>query len=130
MTPPRLTVERTGAELVSALEVADGFWSRLKGLQFRRALPPGAGLLLVPCGSVHTHWMRFPIDAVMLDAAGRVLAVRRGVRPWRVVAAPTTTHAVLELATGGADGVEPGDAFRLAAPDARKSLKFLASQDP
>jgi len=66
-------------------EVADGPWSRFKGLQFRKYLPPGCGLLLVPCPSVHTFFLRFPIDVLLLDRAGQVLAVRRAVRPWRLV---------------------------------------------
>lgn len=124
MTPARLIVARTGTELVSALEVADRFWSRLRGLQFRRRLPPGAGLLLVPCSSIHTHWMRFPIDAVMLDANARVLGVRRGVRPWRIVSAPLETHAVLEVSAGAAEGVEVGDVLSLTGLDTRWSAAF------
>jgi uncharacterized protein len=55
--PWHLVDRESGEVVVSALEIAGGFWSRLRGLQFRRRLPPGAGLLLVPCRSVHTFWM-------------------------------------------------------------------------
>ena len=73
----RLVSKTTGKTVVAQLRIADGFWSRLAGLQFRRPLPSDAGLLLVPCNSVHTCFVRFPVDVVFLDGSGCVLAVRR-----------------------------------------------------
>lgn len=64
------------------IEVADTSWRRLRGLMFRRALAPGEGLLLTRTSSVHTCWMRFPLDVTFLDARGRVLREVR-LRPWR-----------------------------------------------
>jgi uncharacterized membrane protein (UPF0127 family) len=58
-------------------------WERMAGLLGRRALPAGQGLLIVPCGAVHTVGMRFPLDLVFLDAAGRVLRSVPGVPPGR-----------------------------------------------
>lgn len=108
---PPLVLQLREAEtlrlVVRRLLVADGFWSRLCGLQFRRRLPDGTGLLLVPCGSIHTCWLRYSIDAVMLDAAGHVLRVCPEVPPWRVRLAPRGTHAVLEL-PGGTAQIAPG----------------------
>ena len=86
--------------VVRDLIVADSFWTRLAGLQFRRKLPPESALLLVPGGSIHTIGVLFSLDVVMLDRAGMVLEVRRGVPPFRVVAAPKGTHAVLEMVAG------------------------------
>jgi uncharacterized membrane protein (UPF0127 family) len=65
------------------IRVARSARSRLLGLALREAAPDTA-LLLPRCRSVHTFGMRFPLDLVWLDAAGRVLAVEEGVRPWRV----------------------------------------------
>jgi hypothetical protein len=102
IVPWRLVNAADGATVAEPLVVADGYWSRLAGWQFRRPPAAGQGLLLVPCGSIHTCWMRFAIDVVYLDRSGTVLAVRRGVRPWRMAIAPRGTHAVLELAAGSA----------------------------
>jgi uncharacterized membrane protein (UPF0127 family) len=92
----------SGAVVVDDLEVADGFWSRFRGLQFRAPLPAGSGLLLVPCPSLHTCFMHFAIDVVMLDRAGRVVGLRQGVRPWRVVLGCRNTYAMLETMVGSA----------------------------
>ena len=56
---------------------------RMIGLLGCRALPPGSGLLIAPCGSVHTIGMRFALDLVFMDAVGRVVRTVAGVRPWR-----------------------------------------------
>lgn len=114
--------------VVEQLEVADGFWSRLKGLQFRRQLPTGSGFLLIPCSSIHTCWMRFAIDLVMLDDTGRVVDFRSSVRPWRFVIPKQKTHAILEL-PGGSSSLSLGDRLRIYSPEdttsRHSSLTFL-----
>ena len=108
----RLVSETTGKTVVAQLTIADGFWSRLAGLQFRRPLASDAGLLLVPCNSVHTCFVRFPVDVVFLDGNGSVLAVRPSLRPWRLAWGPRKTHAVLEMLAGSA-ALQPGEKLRL-----------------
>jgi uncharacterized membrane protein (UPF0127 family) len=81
--------------------VADSYWTRLRGLLGRRELGPGEGLLLRPASSVHTAFMRFPIDVVFLDDELRVLDVVEAVPPWRVKA-KRGARAVLELGAGEA----------------------------
>ena len=41
---------------------------RLRGLLGKGDLPSGHGILLRPAWSIHTAFMRFPIDVVFLDA--------------------------------------------------------------
>jgi uncharacterized membrane protein (UPF0127 family) len=106
----------TGEVAAESLEVADTYWRRLIGLQFRRELAATRGLLLVPCSSMHTFCMRFAIDVVWMDRTGEVIAVRQHVRPWRVIAGPRGTYAALELLAGTAR-VRPGDRLRLLTDD-------------
>jgi len=112
----RLVSRTSGKTVVARLQVADGFWSRLVGLQFRRALPPHAALLLVPCRSLHTCFVRFPLDVAFLDRHGSVLVIRRNLRPWRVAFAPPDTYAVLEMLAGWTD-LQPGETLRLESSD-------------
>lgn len=51
---------------------------------FRSNLPPGTGLVIDPCSSIHTFWMRFPIDVLYVDREGMVLRADRAMKPWRV----------------------------------------------
>lgn len=94
----RLLKKATRETVVQNLHVADRFWSRFRGLQCRRSFPVGSGLLLVPCSSIHTFFMRFPIDVAFLDDQGVVVAVRSNLKPWRVVLPVAGAHAALEMA--------------------------------
>jgi uncharacterized membrane protein (UPF0127 family) len=125
----RLVSEMTGETVVGRLTIADGFWSRFAGLQFRRPLASDAGLLLVPCNSVHTCFLRFPLDVVFLDRAGSILTVRRKLRPWRLALGPRGSHAALEVTAGSVD-FRGGDRLRLEATAGAqsqppKSVAFL-----
>jgi uncharacterized membrane protein (UPF0127 family) len=82
--------------------VADSPWPRMRGLLGRSGLERGEGLLLRPTGSVHTFFMRFPIDVVFLSRDGEVLKVARAVPPWRTAAA-RGAKAVLELGANEAE---------------------------
>jgi uncharacterized membrane protein (UPF0127 family) len=97
----RLTVRNLTRQTVLAtgLEVADSGPKRNKGLLGRNGLQTGGGLWIVPCESVHTFFMRFPIDLVYLDRQNHVRKVRSAVGPWRVSAC-LTAHSILELPAG------------------------------
>ncbi len=126
--PWRLVDAESDRTVVHSLAVADGYWSRLVGWQFRRRPETGHGLLLVPCSSVHTFWLRFALDLVMLDARGQVVAVCNAIRPWRVVLPDRRTHAILEMPSGAND-FHPHQTLRIAGPPRRsvpKSLRFLS----
>lgn len=82
--------------------LADTFFSRLRGLVGRRELPVGEGLFLSPSRSIHTFFMRFPIDAVFLDRGLRVVGVSAQLRPWRFAGRKGARH-VLELPAGEAE---------------------------
>jgi uncharacterized membrane protein (UPF0127 family) len=85
-------------------------WGRFRGLMGQRRLSEGEALLIDPCNSVHTFFMRFPIDVLFLDRDDRVLKMSTEIRPFRV-AIGRGARRVLELATGRAKlaGVRVGD---------------------
>lgn len=80
------------------LHVADGFLTRARGLLWRK-LAAGEGLLIKPCGAVHTFGMGYPIDVVFLDDNHRILKIVPNLAPWRV-AACGGSRGVLELNAG------------------------------
>ena len=99
----RLSVKRADGSLAETginVIVADDFVGRLVGLLTRRNLHNDAGLLLVPCGSIHSFGMRFLFDAIFLDRDGRVLRCADNVPPNRLRFAPEGTVQVLEIAQG------------------------------
>jgi uncharacterized protein len=88
-----------GTFLATQLEVADTGSKRNKGLLGRKGLAAGEGLWIVPCESVHTFFMQFPIDLVYLDRNNRIRKVRNSVPPWRLSAC-LSAHSILELPAG------------------------------
>ncbi len=96
--------------LARSAEVADSSEKRRTGLLRHERLEPGEGLWIVPCESVHTFFMKFPIDLVYLDKRKKVRKVRHAVRPWRLSAC-LVAHSVLELPAGTAEqsGTAVGD---------------------
>jgi uncharacterized membrane protein (UPF0127 family) len=88
-----------GTLVCGRCRVADSFATRLRGLMGSSSLPRGAGVLLPRTRSVHTHFMRFPIDVVFLDGENRIVSTVHRLRPWRA-AASRRARSVLELAAG------------------------------
>lgn len=107
----------SGEVIVPRLELATTFWQRFRGLQFRHALAADQGLMILPCRSIHTHWMRFAIDAAMLDADGIVLAILPAVTPWRIVRQVPRTRSILETNAGVlSKRVQVGNRTRIIGP--------------
>ncbi len=84
---------------------------RLVGLMGRRALGPGEGLVILPCESIHTMWMRFPIDAIFVDPRNVVVKTCPSVVPFRFRFGGWAAHAVIEGTPGMIDrsGTRVGD---------------------
>ena len=108
--PLRISNLTRQIELAQCVDVADSGAKRRTGLLGREMLSAGEGLWIVPCESIHTFGMKFPIDLVYLDRDRRVKKIRSDVHPWRISAC-LSAHSVLELASGsiGRTGTRPGD---------------------
>jgi len=94
----------------------------MRGLLGRTGLEPGEGLLIRPAGSVHTFFMRFPIDVVFVSRDGEVLKIASNVAAWRTAAA-RGAKVVIELAAGEADrsGISVGTRLDLSGSAASGS---------
>ena len=102
--------------------VAENAWTRMRGLLGRTGLELGEGLLIRPAGSVHTFFMRFPIDVVFVSRDGEVLKIASNVPAWRTAAA-RGAKVVIELAAGEADrsGISVGTRLDLSGSGASGS---------
>jgi uncharacterized protein len=112
-----LTLTRVdGTVVCERCSLADSPVTRMRGLLGRDGLEQGEGLLLRPASSIHTFFMRFPIDAVFLDRELAVLGIEDSIDPWRA-AARKGAKAVLELPAGECSrrGLAVGDRLKLAA---------------
>lgn len=108
--PGTLTLRRDDGRIVAeSVRVADTYLRRLRGLMGRR-LREGEGLVLRPAFSIHTSFMRYPIDVVFLDQDLTVVDIETHVKPWRT-ASCRAAKEVVELPAGECErrGLRIGD---------------------
>lgn len=96
-----------------SIRQARDFRQRLLGLMFKSSLPDNSGLLLAPCGSVHTFFMRFALDLVYLDDAARIVRLVESLPPWRFNLGCAQARQTLELPAGSIQrfGLRLGDSL-------------------
>lgn len=80
--------------------VADSLWARLVGLMFQKELRGADGLMLDPCRSIHTFFMRYSLDVVFLNSRNEIIKIIRGMKPWRVTWIYFRASKTLELPAG------------------------------
>ncbi len=88
------------AVLADRARVADTFWTRLVGLLNRKSLEKGEALILKPCSSIHTFFMRFSIDVLFLDKKGKVIGLFSVFRSFRVSPVYFGVYLAIELPAG------------------------------
>jgi uncharacterized membrane protein (UPF0127 family) len=113
----RVTNETRGRVLAARCGVARSFLARGKGLMGHPGLAPDEGLLIEPCSSVHSFFMRFPIDVVFADKAHRVVGLTAAMAPNRPYAGAWRARYVVELPAGtiAATETQIGDLLRVEA---------------
>lgn len=82
--------------------VADSFYKRLKGLLGCRGLKTHSALIIKPCNSVHTFFMKFPIDVLFLDKNNKVIKLKQSLKPFRISPLYFNARVVIELPAGTA----------------------------
>lgn len=91
-----------GTTVGDRIRVARSMRARIVGLLATDRLDPGEGLWIERAASIHMFFMRFPIDAVFVDADGTVTKVVADLAPWRVVWWARGARDCLELPAGAA----------------------------
>jgi uncharacterized protein len=100
--------------LADQLIIADTFWSRAKGLLGKKDLPPKTAMWIKRCNSIHTFFMKFPIDVVFVNSQLRVIKVCLNVSPWKILRPAWQACSVLEFSAGSLPQVEKGDQLHVA----------------
>lgn len=97
------------------VKVADNFFARLKGLLGLPSLPHGQALVLSPCNSVHTCFMKFAIDVLFLDSDYRVIHMVEAMKPWKFSPIIKNAAKVVEMPAGSLSraGINTGDILEL-----------------
>jgi hypothetical protein len=109
--------QATGQVIASRVKIAQDFQSRSTGLLNRSSLDENEGLLIKPCNSIHTFFMKFPIDVLFLDQKGKVVKIGESIKPWRLFGALFKGCMVLEIRAGRLKQVKTtvGDIIKISA---------------
>jgi len=91
-------------QVIATLKFANSYFSRLKGLMFKKKLD--YVLVLKPSksnfklfSSIHTFFMRFTIDVVFLDKNKKVVEIAQ-ISPWKFYIPKKSVKYILEMKKG------------------------------
>jgi len=114
---PNLTLRREDGRVVAeSVVVADSTLRRLRGLLGKGELQAGHGVLLRPAWSIHTAFMRFPIDVVFLDPDQIVIKIVPNLTPFKTASCRGAREVVeLRAGEGNRRGLALGDRVAWAA---------------
>ena len=87
-------------EIKFSIEIAESFERRLIGLMFQKGLDENTGLLITRCNSIHTFFMRFPIDVIFLNEKYEIIKIIENLKPWRFTRMYFKATQVLEINGG------------------------------
>lgn len=86
-------------EFVTNVYVADTFFKRLLGYMFRKK-PHYDAIMITPCSSIHTFFMKFNIDVLFVDENMNVISVIKDLKPWKVILPVKGAKMVIEAEAG------------------------------
>jgi len=82
------------------VKVAQSFVTRSVGLLSKKSISEGEALIIKPCCSIHTFFMKFAIDVLFLNKKNKVVALYENVSPWRILPIHLNSKYVIELLAG------------------------------
>lgn len=102
--------------LADAVIVAATFLKRIKGLLGRKEFRNGESLVIRPCNSIHTFFMKFAIDVLFVDKNNRIVKAVSCLKPFRSTPIYFSAHFVVELPAGTIESshTQAGDTIRIA----------------
>jgi uncharacterized membrane protein (UPF0127 family) len=115
----RRVLVRVAEREICLAEVAESPWDRAVGLLGRKELGEGRALWIRPCSSIHTLFMRFPIDVAYLSSDDTLVKTSARLRPYRLSRGGRRARSVLELPAGSLEraGIKVGDTLSFSPVD-------------
>ncbi|MEN6551645.1 MAG: DUF192 domain-containing protein [Methanobacterium sp.] len=110
-----IVMNRTKSTVLGESEIADTFFSRLRGTMFKKELKRGLILKLPSSRSrsgsaIHMFFVRFPLDIIFADVDKKVVDII-SIDPWKTYTPKSPAKYVIEMEKGTIEssGTEIGD---------------------
>ena len=101
---------KSGKFLGENIEMANSFYTRLRGLMFAKGFGDRDGIWFQPSNSIHSFFVKIKFDVIFINSDNQVVKVYRNFKPWRLTPIIFRSSRVLELPAGTVgDEVIPGD---------------------
>lgn len=97
------------------VKAAQNFFTRSFGLLLRKSISESEGLIIKPCCSIHTFFMRFNIDVLFVNKQNQIVALYENVKPYRILPIHLNSYYVIELASGSisSKNIEKGNLINI-----------------
>jgi uncharacterized membrane protein (UPF0127 family) len=92
--------KRTGKVIADQGKIARDFKGRSIGLLNRTSLGDNEALLIYPCNSIHTFFMKFPIDVAFLDKQHKVVKIVQDMPAGKLQSCHIIAKSTLEINSG------------------------------
>ena len=99
---------KCNGETVVNVFIADTYVKRLLGYMFRQK-PHHDAILIMPCNSIHTFFMKFNIDVLFLNEHMEVIKKIENLRPGQVITNVTGAKVVLEAKKDVFNNIKDGN---------------------
>ncbi len=102
VSPPAMKIVNKTKNIILADEtiIADSPFKRMQGLLGKKGLKAGEALIIKPCNSIHTFFMRFAIDVLFVNKDNRIVKAISGLRPFRLTGIYYHSVFAVELTAG------------------------------
>lgn len=85
---------------VATVRVVDGWWAKGMGVIGMGELAAGSGIVMPGIASIHTCFVKFPLDVLFLDRSQMLMLAVRSVPPWTPLVACRGAWYTVELGAG------------------------------
>lgn len=93
---------------IADIYIADTFLKRFMGYMFRKK-PHHEAILIKPCNSIHTFFMKFSIDVLFINDNMEIIKKIERLRPGRIITPVKGASMVLEARSGLFHDCKPGE---------------------
>lgn len=95
-----MTLKNRSDIIANKLTKAKSVWEKTKGLIGKTKLENQSALWIDKCNSIHTCFMRIPIDVIFADKDLKVHSLKHNLKPWKIVWPQWGAKSVFELPAG------------------------------